>query len=961
MIKSKPFVKKPKRGAPNRIVGEHYLRDDILCGSVACSECPELSTCLEPQPESLCELYQNDHYIIPDTNVLIHQIDVLTEPVFKNVIILQTVMEEMLHRNSPAYNRLREVLSNSDRHFYAFINEHHRDTFTKRQPGETPNDRNDRAIRNATKWYQKHLKLSAAAKHIEVLLLTNDRENLRKAEEEGISAFTFADYVKSMKKYPTLIDKLSQINVHSKNDGEEFLNSKEGYIYPEHLKLSVIQEGLKTGKITQGKFQASRENYLEGFVFVGGEDESDPKTIFIQGRKNLNRAVHGDVVAIKILPEEEWTCPSSLVLEDKTTNPEEVEDPENEHVLKKKKHKTVISGAVVGIIKRNWRSYCGILQPPSIKGQSIINFLFVPSERRIPKIRIQTRQAEKLLSQRIIVWIDNWRRDSKYPEGHYVKSLGEIGEKDTENQVLLVEHDIPHQPFSKAVLECLPKVPWIITEQDVAVRKDLRHIAICSVDPPGCTDIDDALHCRKLENGNLEVGVHIADVSHFIRPGTAIDIEAAMRGTTVYLVDKRIDMVPELLSSNLCSLRGNEERFAFTVIWEMTSEAKILRTSFFKSIIKSKAALTYAEAQMRIDDKSMNDEITVSLRLLNSLAKILKKQRVDNGALTLASTEIRFAMDSETHDPIDVEKKELKETNSMVEEFMLLANISTAKRILEEFPDCALLRRHPAPAISNFESLIKAAASKGFNIEVESGKALAESLDAAVLGDNLYFNTMLRMVATRCMAQALYFSSGMLPQSDYFHYGLAVPIYTHFTSPIRRYSDVIVHRLLAVAIGADVTYPDLVDKKKTQELCNNLNYRHKQAQYCGRASVNLYTHIFFKDKVVEEEGYILFIRENALQILLPRFGLECTLYLSSLNKENDQVAFEYDPEEPSQTASGIKLTQFDPVTIQLHIDKSNVQHQKTVLKLVKPYIPGFSVRSLSAEPPSKKCKTVNTS
>ncbi|GIX88155.1 exosome complex exonuclease RRP44 [Caerostris extrusa] len=250
----------------------------------------------------------------------------------------------------------------------------------------------------------------------------------------------------------------------------------------------------------------------------------------------------------------------------------------------------------------------------------------------------------------------------------------------------------------------------------------------------------------------------------------------------------------------------------------------------------------------------------------------------------------------------------------MVEEFMLLANISVAKRIHEEFPECALLRRHPAPALSNFEPLIKAGLTKGFSMDVGTGKALAESLDAATVSENPYFNTMLRMVATRCMAQALYFSSGVLPVSEYFHYGLAVPIYTHFTSPIRRYSDVIVHRLLAVAIGADVTYPSLVDKNKTQDLCNNLNYRHKQAQYCGRSSVNLYTHIFFKDKTVEEEGYILFIRENALQVLLPRFGLECTLYLNS-NKENDNVIFTYDEK-----------------------------------------IPGFSVEPLSQEPPLKKEK-----
>lgn len=160
---------------------------------------------------------------------------------------------------------------------------------------------------------------------------------------------------------------------------------------------------------------------------------------------------------------------------------------------------------------------------------------------------------------------------------------------------------------------------------------DLRNITICSVDPPGCTDIDDALHCRELPNGNLEVGVHIADVSHFIRPGNALDKEAAARGTTVYLVGKRIDMVPELLSSNLCSLRGGVERFAFSCIWEMDKEANVLNKRFHKSVIKSKRAMTYEEAQIAIDDPNLHDDIAISLRHLNRLAKILKKRRMDNG------------------------------------------------------------------------------------------------------------------------------------------------------------------------------------------------------------------------------------------------------------------------------------------------------------------------------------------
>lgn len=426
------------------------------------------------------------------------------------------------------------------------------------------------------------------------------------------------------------------------------------------------------------------------------------------------------------------------------------------------------------------------------------------------------------------------------------------------------------------------------------------------MDPPGCTDIDDALHSRKLPNGNIEVGVHIADVSHFIRPNNAMDLEAASRATTVYLVDKRIDMVPELLSSNLCSLRGNVERFAFSCIWELDEKANILKTKFHKSVIESKAALTYEQAQIIIDDKNLNDDIAVSLRQLNKLAKILKKRRTDNGALVLASPEIRFQVESETAAPIDVEMKEMRDTNSMVEEFMLLANISVAEKIEKEFPEFAMLRRHPTPPQTNFDPLVKSVRHQGFDIDTSTGKALADSLDRIVKPENPYFNTMLRILATRCMLQAQYFISGTLTKPEYFHYGLAAPIYTHFTSPIRRYADIIVHRLLAACIGADSPYAALLDKTKNSQLCNNLNYRNRMAQYAGRASVALNTHLFFRSRTEEVEGYVLFVRKNALQILVPKYGLEGTLYLSSKNEEGGK--FVYNEEVGSR--SKVKRQQF---------------------------------------------------
>ncbi|XP_075997887.1 exosome complex exonuclease RRP44 [Genypterus blacodes] len=947
MLKSKTFVKKTRSGGVMKVVREHYLRDDIWCGSEVCSECKQESPKLQRDACVESNLCAFTHYLIPDTNVVLHQIDVLEDPVIRNVIILQTVLQEVRHRSAPVYKRLKDMIHEEEKHFYTFTNEHHRDTFIEREPGESSNDRNDRAIREAARWYSRHLKAREEdAEGLRVVLLTNDQGNKQKAAESGLLVYKCEEYIKSLIANPELVDRLALTN-----DEKNEVTSK--VLFPEHLPLSRIQTGIKSGSFLQGTFRASRDNYLEATVFVQGEGE-DSTEVLIQGLQNLNRAVYQDVVAVQLLPRDQWVAPSSVVLQDDGgAKDENTEEDDEEKALKISAAEAARkpTGRIVGIIKRNWRPFCGMLNISQIKEST--RHLFTPADRRIPRIRIETRQASTLAGQRIMVAIDGWPKDSRYPNGHFVRSLGQAGDKDTEQEVLLLEHDVPHQAFSQAVLSFLPKMPWAITPEDMAQREDLRPLSVCSVDPPGCTDIDDALHCKELDNGNLEVGVHIADVSHFIRPGNAMDKEAANRGTTVYLCGKRIDMVPELLSSNLCSLRSNVERLAFSCIWEMNHKAEILKTRFTKSIINSKASLTYAEAQMRIDDSTKNDDITQSLRGLNKLAKILKKQRIQKGALTLSSLEVRFHMDSETHDPIDLQTKELMETNSMVEEFMLLANISVAKKIYDEFSDCALLRKHPAPPPSNYDILIKAAKSKDVAIHTDSAKALADSLDVAKVDGFAYFNTLLRILATRCMMQAVYFCSGM--DSDFHHYGLASPIYTHFTSPIRRYSDIIVHRLLAVAIAADSTYPDLMDKHKQSALCNNLNYRHKMAQYAQRASVAFHTQLFFRSRgILNEEGFILFVRKNAIIVLIPKFGMEGTVFFDTKGKTVPNLMF--NEEGPTLKVEEHTFCIFDKVKVTITLDDSNIQHQKIRMSLIEPVIPGVSVPAPDAEPQAKKPK-----
>jgi exosome complex exonuclease DIS3/RRP44 len=271
----------------------------------------------------------------------------------------------------------------------------------------------------------------------------------------------------------------------------------------------------------------------------------------------------------------------------------------------------------------------------------------------------------------------------------------------------------------------------------------------------------------------------------------------------------------------------------------------------------------------------------------------------------------------------------------MVEEFMLLANVSVAQKINQEFPEFAVLRRHPQPPPSNFEPLIKAAFLKGVHLKVDSGKALSESLAHAELPGNKYFCTLLRILSVRCMMQALYFCSATEPEVEYYHYGLAADIYTHYTSPIRRYADIMVHRLLAAAIGVDVTYPDMLNSRHVQELCNHLNHRHRMGQYAGRASIQLSAQLFFKGKTVTENGYITSVRKNAVYVLIPHYGIELPLFL---DQTKFVPPFVYDDMVPSQVSGSVCLCTFDHVVVSITLQEQDYTPGRLQLQLIEPKV-----------------------
>eukprot|EP00038_Savillea_parva_P009841 m.186189 g.186189 ORF g.186189 m.186189 type:complete len:1044 (+) comp16690_c0_seq1:60-3191(+) len=958
MLKSKKFVKKTKRGAVLTVTAEHYLRRDIWCGHARCVVCKN----------AVPKLKDGD-ILVPDTNVVLHQLDVLQDPKIDNVVLLSTVLDEVKHRDMSAYTRIRALSTNQDRRFYVFANEHFKATYIDRNDGESPNDRNDRAIRVAAKWYAQHIR-EALQSHstamdtddlCRVVLLTNDADNGRKAKADGLHAVSMRDYIVKDLNAPDLEDLLpmaaseaaalshtefDNVNDEGAGAGGSTSTSNSGSVqYLPYLTAAAIQAGLKTKALLQGTFHASRDSSNEGFVSARGLD----KPVLVRGEA-MNRAVDRDVVVVRLLDKREWTRPSDVVEGDDATTvgvPGE-EGPQDALVNQVALPGVQATGRVVGIVRRLWRPYCGVLLKSDNPNRR--QHLFQPYNRQIPRIRIQTRQASTFEGKRIVVAIDDWPVDSKHPVGHYVKTLGDAGDADVETEVVLIEHEVPYQPFSAAIHAEMPAVPWTVPPEEFAKRRDLREYNICSVDPPGCTDIDDALHARQLPNGNIEVGVHIADVTHFIRPGSFADAEAAKRSTTVYLTRRRIDMVPPVLSSNICSLRGNEERLAVSTVWEMTPNAEIVSVEFFKSVIKSKSAMMYSEAQMRIDDASDNSELTNGLRILNKLAKKLKQRRIEAGALLLASPEVRFSVESQTHDPVDVEVKQALDTHSLVEEFMLLANVTVARHIYEQFPACAMLRRHPTPPGSNFEPLILAAKGAGIELDTSSSRGLAKSLDRAESCGRPYVATLLRILATRCMLQAVYFCSGMVAEPEFRHYGLASEIYTHFTSPIRRYADIIVHRLLAASIGADATYPDLVAKDKTSDLCENINFRHTMAQRASRASNDLYCHILFTGKVVDEEGYVLRTRRNAVTVLVPRYGIEGNVYFAEPGKESD-VQAKYDEETLHLTIKGVEFAVFDRVVVQVSVEE-RLQTKRIILKLVRPVIDGVSVAAQESTLPS---------
>jgi ribonuclease R len=489
-------------------------------------------------------------------------------------------------------------------------------------------------------------------------------------------------------------------------------------------------------------------------------------------------------------------------------------------------------------------------------GQYVIHNVFEPGEDGYGR-----RELVAASGMKVAAVVDDWPRGDHAPTGHIVDVLGDPGENDTEMHAILAEYGLPYR-FESAVANAADSISEEITAEDIKGRRDFRDILTFTIDPADAKDFDDALSFRKLENGNYEVGVHIADVTHYVRPGSVVDEEARSRGTSVYLVDRTVPMLPEKLCNKLCSLRPNEEKLTFSAVFEITPLGRIVSQWFGKTIIYSDHRFAYEEAQKIIDAPTQAHEdvpadIKDAVLTLHALASKLRKKRFAAGAISFERPEMKVEVDEKGR-PVNVYQKVTKEANWLIEEFMLLANRSVAEFVATGCKGAPgteakgsrkqvktfVYRVHDEPNQEKVEALRNFIGNFGYKMgSTSNGKEISKELNNlfAAAKDTPEYNAI-ELLSLRTMAKARYDTENL------GHYGLAFKYYTHFTSPIRRYPDMLVHRLLEAYLqGGESARKDVYDK-----LCKHASEREVVAAEAERASIKYKLVEFMQDKV----GYV---------------------------------------------------------------------------------------------------------
>ncbi|RKE00273.1 ribonuclease R [Marinifilum flexuosum] len=606
-------------------------------------------------------------------------------------------------------------------------------------------------------------------------------------------------------------------------------------------------------EVSTGKFKLkSKIGHITGTVdmtargaaFIVSDDLEED--VFVS-QANLNRALHGDVVKVY------------LYARRKSKQPE---------------------GEVVEIVKRKKTTFVGIIEISKNYAFLISDSRQMPYDIFLPLTKLNGAQD----GEKAIVQITEWPRKSKNPVGQVVNVLGKPGENDTEMHAILAEYDLPYQ-FPEKVNEAAELISDKITEEEIALRRDFREITTFTIDPHDAKDFDDALSLRKLENGNWEVGVHIADVTHYVKKGSIIEKEAFDRATSVYLVDRVVPMLPERLSNGVCSLRPNEEKLTFSAVFEMNDKAEVLDTWIGRTVINSDRRFTYEEAQQVIE--TGEGDFKEEVLCLDRLAKILREKRFKKGAIDFDRYEVKFDID-EKGKPTRVFFKESKDSNKLIEEFMLLAN----KKVAESVGRVAkgikaktfIYRTHDQPNPDKLNSFNQFIRKFGYGIKTANAKAISTSLNNLlhdVKGENI--QNLVETLAIRSMAKAEYSTVNI------GHYGLHFDHYSHFTSPIRRYPDMMAHRLLEKYANGSKS----VNADKYEEFCQHCSEMEQKAANAERSSIKYKQVEFMQDHLGQEfEGTISGVTEWGFYVEIDENKCEGMVSIREL--EDDFYEFDED-------------------------------------------------------------------